>query len=108
MTTEYGKLIHGTKVSRAIVIQNEKKKERASQIGDKITPKNRNCLRGVDEKYLQWNKILINIFNAKMKIIQNRTRKSDTKSGSEEGEIGDQDESDSEIKKSHTSERNGY
>ena len=31
----------------------EKKKERAPQIGDKITPKNRHCLRGVDGKYIQ-------------------------------------------------------
>ena len=88
------------------MIQIEKKKERAPQIGDKITPKNRHCLRGVDGKYIQWNEILRDILNGKLKIIQNRTRKSESKSESEEGE--NDKESDFEMENPDTSERNGY
>ena len=84
----------------------EKKKERAPQIGGKITPKNRHCLRGVDGKYTQWNGILRDILNGKLKIIQNRTHKSESESESEEGEIDE--ESDFEMENPDTSERNGY
>ena len=38
-------------ISGPIVFQTEKKIERALQIGDKITPKNCHCRRGVDGKY---------------------------------------------------------
>ena len=64
-------------------ISDWKEEERAPQIGDKITPKNRYCLWGVDEKYIQWNEILCDILNVKLKIIQNRTRKSESESESE-------------------------
>ena len=57
VTTESGKLIHRKQSSGPNVFQTEKKKERAPQIVDKITPKNRHCLRGVDGKYIQWNEI---------------------------------------------------
>ena len=84
----------------------DRKEERAPQIGDKITPKNRHCLRGVDGKYIQWNEILRDILNGKLKIIQNRTRKSESESESEESEIDE--ESDFEMENADTSERNGY
>ena len=87
VTTESGKVIHRKHISEPILFHTEKKKERAPQIGDKITPKNRHCLRGVDGKYIQWNEILRDILNGKLKIIQNRTRKSESESESEEGEI---------------------
>ena len=48
VTTESGKVIHRKHISEPILFQTEKKEERAPQIGDKITPKNRHCLRGVD------------------------------------------------------------
>ena len=67
----------------------KKTKKRALQISAEITPKNRHCLRGVDRKHIQWNEILRDILNGKLKIIQNRTRQSDTESESQYGEIGD-------------------
>ena len=87
VTTESGRIIHRKHISGPIVFQTEKKKERAPQIGDKITPKNRHCLRGVDGKYIQWNEILRDILNGKLKIIQNRTHTYESESESEEGEI---------------------
>ena len=86
--------------------QTEKKKERAPQIGDKNTPKNRHCLRGVesvDGKYIQWKEIIRDILNGKF--IQNRTRKFESELESEEGETDD--ESDFEMEILDTSERNG-
>ena len=56
-------------------------------------------------KAIQWNEILRDILNGKLKIIQNRTRKSESESESEEGEIDE--ESDFEMDNSDTSERNG-
>ena len=106
VTTESGKVIHRKHISGPIVFQTEKKKERAPQIGDKITPKNRHCLRGVDGKYIQWNEILRDILNGKLKLIQNRKHKSESESESEEGEIDE--ESDIEMENPDTSERNGY
>ena len=107
VTTESAKLIHRKHISGPIVFQTEKKdKERAPQIGDKITPKTRHCLRGVDGKYIQWNEISRDILNGKLKIMQNRTRKSESESESEEGEI--YEESDLEMENPDTSERNRY
>ena len=106
VTTESGKLIHRKHISGPIVFQTEKKKERAPQIGDKILPKNRHFLRGVDGNYIQWNEILRDILNGKLKITQNRKHKSESESESEEGEI-DQ-ESDFEMENPDTSERNWY
>ena len=63
VTTKSGKVIHRKHILRPSVFQTGKKKERALQIGDKITPKNRQCFRGVDGKYVQWNEILRNILN---------------------------------------------
>ena len=101
-TTDCGKVIHRKHISGPLVFQTEKKKERAPQIGDKI----RHCLRGVDGKYIQWNEILRDILIGKLKIIQNRTRKSESESESEKGEIDE--ESDFEMENPDTSERNGY
>ena len=53
VTTESGKVIHRKHISGPIVFQTEKKKERERQTGNKITPKNRHFLRGVDGKYSQ-------------------------------------------------------
>ena len=98
VTTESGKVIDRKHIPGPIAFQIEKK-ERA-RIGDKITPKNRHCLRGVDGKYIQWNEILRDILNGKLKIIQNRTRKSESESKNEEGEI---EESDFEMENPDTS-----
>ena len=48
------------------------------------------------------------ILNEKLRVIRNRTRKSDTESEIDEEEIGDRDESDSEMEIPDVSERNGY
>ena len=101
VTTESGKVIHRKHIPGPIVFQTEKKKERAPQIGDKITPKNRDCLRGFDGKYIQWNEILRDILNGKLKFIQNRTRKSESESESEQGEIDE--EIDFEMENTDTS-----
>ena len=106
ITTDCGRVKHRKHISGPLVFQTEKKKERAPQIGDKITPKNGHCLRGVDGKYIQWNEILRDKLNGKLKIIQNRTRKSESESESEEGEIDE--ESNFEMENPDTSERNGY
>ena len=57
-----------------------------------------------DRIWQKWRSFCIRL----LKLIQNRTRKSDTESEIEEGEIGDQNESDFEMENSDTSERNGY
>ena len=51
VTTENGKVFHWIHISGPIVFQTEKKKERAPQIGDKITPKNRHCCEASTGKY---------------------------------------------------------
>ena len=105
VTTESGKVIQRKHISGPIVFQTEKKKDRVPQIGGNITPKNRHCLQGVDRKYIQWNGILRDILNGMLKIIENRTRKSEPESESEEGEIDE--ESDFEMENPDTSGRNG-
>ena len=91
VTTDNGKITHRNFISDTIVFQKEKKL--APKIGDTITPKNRHCVRGVDGKYIHWNKILRDVLKGKLKIVQNQRTKFDSES--EEGEIDD-DESDLE------------
>ena len=79
----YRRKIHRKFFSDRITFQNERKA--APKIGDTITPKNRQRLRGVDEKYIQWNEILRDVLNGKLKIVQNKKTESDFQS--EEGEI---------------------
>ena len=67
-------------------------------IGGKLTPKNQYCLRGVDEKYIQWNKILRDILNGKLQLIQNRTRKTESESKSEERNIEDRDDTSGNVR----------
>ena len=43
---------------------------------------------GVDGKYIQWNEILRDVLNGKLKIVQNQRTESDSES--EEGEIEDE------------------
>ena len=100
VTTDTGKIIHRKFISDPIIFQKERKT--APKIGDTITPKNRHCLRGVDGKYIQWNEILRDVLNGKLKIIPNK--KLDSDSESEEGEIEDED---SDFENPDTSERNG-
>ena len=69
VTTDTGKIIHRKFISHPIIFQKERKT--APKIGDTITPKNRHCLRGVDGKYIQWNEILRDVMNGKLKIVQN-------------------------------------
>ena len=73
ITTDCGKVIHRKHISGPLVFQTEKKKERAPQIGDKITPKSRHCLRGVEGKYIQWNEILRDILNGCRDIVERGT-----------------------------------
>ena len=100
VTTDTGKIIHRKVISDPIVFQKERKT--TPKIGDTITTKNCHCLRGVDGKYIQWNEILRDVLNGKLKIIPNKKPNSDSKS--EEGEIEDED---SEFENPDTSERNG-
>ena len=100
VTTDTGKKIQRKFISDPIIFQKERKT--APKIGDTITPKNRHCLRGVDGKYIQWNEILRDVLNGKLKIIPNK--KLDSDSESEEGEIEDED---SDFENPDTSERNG-
>ena len=73
VTTDTGKVIHRKINSGPTVFQ--KKKKAAPKIGDNITPKKRHCLRGVDGKYIQWNEVLRDVLNGKLKIIpKNRIR----------------------------------
>ena len=62
-----------------------------------MSSEKRHCLRGVDGKYIQWNEILRDMLNGKLKITRNRTRKSHSEKESDEKEIGCQDESDSGL-----------
>ena len=83
VTTKTGERMHRIFISDPIVFQKERKT--APKIGDTITPKNRHCLRGVDGKYIQWNEVLRDVLNGKLKLVQNQRSKSDSES--EEGEI---------------------
>ena len=74
-------------ISEPIIIQRDKRT--APKIGETITPKNRNCLREVDGKYIQWNEILRDVLNGKLKIVQNQRNESESES--EEGEIEDEE-----------------
>ena len=100
ITTDTGKVFHRKFISDSIVFQTERKA--APKIGDNITPKNRHCLRGVDVKYIQWNEVLRDVLNRKLKIVPNQRTESDSES--EEGEIDD-DESD--FENHDTSEKDG-
>ena len=71
VSTGSGKVLHRKHISGPIVFQTEKKKERAPHIKDKITPMKLHCLRGVDGEYIQWNEILRNVLNGKLKVNQN-------------------------------------
>ena len=57
-------------------------------------------------KYIQWNEILRDTLNGKLKILQNRTRKSESETESEKGEIDE--ERYFEMENPDTSEKNGY
>ena len=66
----------------------QKERKAAPKIGDTITPKNRHYFRGVDGKYIQWNEILRDVLNRKLKIVLNKRTESDSES--EEGKIEDE------------------
>ena len=59
-------------------------------------------LRGVDGKYIQWNEILRDVLNGKLKIVQNQRNESESES--EEGEIEDEE---SDFENHDTSEKDG-
>ena len=99
VTTDTGKIIRKF-ISEPIIFQKDKKA--TPKIGDNINPKNRHCLRGVDGKYTQWNEILRDVLNGKLKIVQNQRAESDSES--EEGEI---EEEESDFENHDNSERNG-
>ena len=76
---------------------------RHRKIGDNFTPKNRHWLRGVDGKCIQWNEVLRDVLNGKLKIVPNQRTELDSES--EEGEIDDDDEND--FENHDTSEKDG-
>ena len=100
VTTDTGKIIHRKFISGPIAFQKEWKA--APKIGVNITPKNRLCLRGVDGICIQWNEVLRDVLNGKLKIVQNQRTESDSES--EEGEIEDEE---SDFENHDTSERKG-
>ena len=100
VTTDTGKIIHRKFISDPIIFQKERKT--APKIGDTITPKNRHCLRGVDGKYIQWNEILRDVLNGKLRIIPNKKLNSDS-----ESEEGEKEDEDGDFENPDTSERNG-
>ena len=81
VTTDTEKIIHRKFISGPIVFQKERKA--APKIGDNITPKNCHCPRGVDGKNIQWNEVLRDVLNGKLKIVPNQRTESDSES--EEG-----------------------
>ena len=99
VTTDTRKFFHRKFISGPIVFQKERKT--APKIGDNITTKIGHCLRGVDSKYIQWNKVLRDVLNGRLKIVPNQRSESDSEN--EEGEI-ENDESDSENH--NTSDKN--
>ena len=100
VTTDTEKVIHRKFFSEPIIFQRDKRT--APKIGDTITPKNRHCLRGVDGKYIQWNEILRDVLNGKLKLVQNQRNESESES--EEGEIEDEE---SDFENHDTSEKDG-
>ena len=100
VTTDTGKVIHRKFISEPLIFQRDKRT--APKIGDTITPKNRHCLRGVDGKYIQWNEILRDVLNGKLKMVQNQRNESESES--EEGEIEDEE---SDFENHDTSEKDG-
>ena len=103
VSTETGKTIHRNVILDLIIFQKERNTESSPKIGDTITPKNWHCLRGVDGKYIQWNEILKDVLNGKLKLVQNKKTEADSES--EEGEIEDEE---SDFENHDTSERDGY
>ena len=100
VTTDTGKVIYRKFISEPNIFQGDRKT--APKIGDTITPKKRHCLRGVDGKYIQWNEILRDVLNGKLKIVQKQRTESDSES--EEGEIEDEE---SDFENHDTSEKDG-
>ena len=70
-----GKIIN-RKIISGPLFQTERKYriEPALNTTGEINPKNRHCLRGLDEKYGRWDEILRDILNGKLKIVQNKKR----------------------------------
>ena len=81
------------------LFQTEKKNRRDTTITNaEITPKNRQCLRGLDGKYGRWDEILRDILNGKLKIVQNRKTSM--------SETDDEDDDDDEEMPEETGNRN--
>ena len=68
--TDTGRIIHRKLISGPL-FQSEKRHRRSSAptVSAKITPKNRHCLRGLDNKYGKWDEILRDILNGKLRIV---------------------------------------
>ena len=106
--TNPGKIIHQKIISEPL-FQSEKRHRRDTgpTVSAEITPKNRNCLRGLDGKYRKRDKILRGILNGKLPIVQNKKR-TETKSENND----DNDDEEAEIPEEagivyDTSERDG-
>ena len=71
-----------------------------------ITPTKRHCLKGLDGKYGQWDEILRDILNGKLKIVQNR--KTSVSETEEEDDDEDEEMPEETGNRSYdTSERDG-
>ena len=85
------------------------KKSRREQIPlteNKIQPKNRHCLRGLDGQNGRWDEILRDILNGKLKYVQNR-KKTETDTEEEDDEDDEEMPETTERETYDTSERNG-
>ena len=104
VTTETGKTKHRNFISDPIIFQKKKEKQNAHRKMELPSlRKSKHCLRGVDGKYIQWNEILRDVLNRKLKIMQNKKTKIDT-----EGEEGEVEDEEGDFENHGTSEKDGY
>ena len=64
------------------------RRKSAPTVSAEITPKNQQCLQGLDGKYGKWDEILSDILNGKLRIVQNKKQT--------ETETEDEDDDDEE------------
>ena len=87
-----GKLIYRKPISGPL-FQTKRKiwKEPTVNTTGEINPKNRHYLRGLDGKYGRWEKILRDILNSKLKIVQNKKwAESDTDDDDDDKEMSEE------------------
>ena len=106
--TDTGRIIH-RKFILGLLFQSEKRhrRESAPTVSAEMTPKNRHCLRGLDNKYGKRDEILRDILNGKLRIEQNK-KQTETETEDEDYDDDDEEEMPEEAGKTYdTSERGG-